>query len=360
MPHRRQAQTVSNTDSGYGGSEEEELIDTTERLALHSRKLDRQQRKGRKRAEKAAAKRGQAALHLLPVELILDIISYLKPSDVFTVASTCKSLRDQVIMWREVIANSIIDHRFTNLARSFPRPKRLAEVDEKYHSALQSELRQQKLQIHRRPYQHIQSHEPNKLCSCLTCVLLWNNLCLIVDFHHWQARLDDRSIKQPITPIPRGENPEWNTKLVYRNSLIVRRALKDSLWYARILEAHLDTIVRTMRRWQRYPRDQSKPDYKMTKEEAASGIDAFLGRRGQQTIEFPYRRDVYFHLEAYMPNRRWDHEKQAWRYVYAGSHERDCEWVLENHMDLKLPLGCRIRDSAPGPACTLGEAVQLS
>lgn len=322
-------------------------MDLTQKLALHSKKLDRQQRKDKRRVEKAAARRGQAALHLLPAELLVEIISNLQPSDVFSLVATCKALQDQINLRRELVASLIIAFRYPNISRAFPRPKRIAEVDEKYHQALQSQRRQEMLQIHRKPYQHVQSHDPRKICSCLTCVLLWNNLCLIVDLHHWQDRFD----KHEPTPIPhinRGENPDWNIQLVHRNSLIVRRALKDSIWYARILEKHLDTIVRTGRRWRKYPRDPNRPDYRMTEAEAMSGTDSFLGRRGQQSLEFPYRRDTYYHLEAYMPNRKWDHEKATWLYMPATQHDRDCEWALGRHTDLMLPVGYRIRASDRG------------
>ena len=65
----------------------------------------------------------------------------------------------------------------------------------------------------------------------------------------------------------------------------------------------------------------------MTEEDALAATDAFLSKHGPASLEFPYQRDEYYMLEAYLPNRWWKKVEARWVYITAGQHERDLELV---------------------------------
>lgn len=65
----------------------------------------------------------------------------------------------------------------------------------------------------------------------------------------------------------------------------------------------------------------------MTEADATSGYDAFLGRSGPSSLDFPFHRDNYYMLEAYLPNRGWSDELQRWMYVPENQHDTDVEVV---------------------------------
>lgn len=66
----------------------------------------------------------------------------------------------------------------------------------------------------------------------------------------------------------------------------------------------------------------------MTVEDAAAETDEFLERSGPPSLDFPFRRDNYYMLEAYLPNRGWKSEESRW--LYASSlHDRDVEFARE-------------------------------
>ena len=114
------------------------------------------------------------------------------------------------------------------------------------------------------------------------------------------------------------------------------------LVYAAILERHLASIVGTLTRkhvgyrqvrsgsgkwvstkekflWSVY---KMRP-YRVTDAEADAGEDFWLERGGKPCYEFPYHRDGYYSLEAYVPNRKWDKEEERWLYYDGLQHERD-------------------------------------
>lgn len=343
MRGRREQVSKAAADEGSDG--EEPLVDLTKNLSLHSKRTERATRKQQKRDKKAA----EAASFLsLPSELLLDISGHLRPSDCLRLRSTCSALKALFDVHGEAVAKHLVSQRYSSLARCFPRPVLLRNVDAKYHVALQSQRRQRMLEIHKRPYQHIKPQDPNYTCSCLTCILAWNNLCVVVDLAHWQNRLDHR---EPLDIIDRGTNPGWNVELVLKNGIIVEMALQNTLWYALILEKHLDTTVRTIQRYrrsgkaflsqnqktrdkngrpvQRYiPVDKSAAPYDMTNEDAKSETDQWLDRQGPPCYEFPWRRDVYYALETYLPNRRYDSKKGTWLYYQVNQHDLDLEWTI--------------------------------
>jgi len=313
---------------------EEPLVDLTERIPLRSKKTDRLQRKQQKK--KSRPPTTHATLLDLPTELLSHILSFARPSDAINLSAASKPLRYFIHEHEGSIAKDIIRNRYTTLAKCFPLPILLSAVDPAVHPVLLSSKRQELLNIHKKPYQHVQPPDPLQICSCLTCVLAWNNLCLIMDLEHWQDHLD-RS--EPIPIIDRGKNPEWNQKLNADNASHVERALTSPLWYALVLQTHLSTTVRSVKRYHgirsNSPARKRRPPFHMNLVDAASGTDLWLERSGPPSYEFPYRRDCYYSLEVYVPNRRWDKEEERWLYQPASQHERDVQWVLEHAVRMR-------------------------
>lgn len=301
-------------------SDDEVLIDNTEALTLHSKKTDRQKKKLERKTKKRAAK--PHLLSLYP-ELVIEILSHLRPSDVISYQQTCRLAKAFVEQHDASIARPIISCRYSVLAQCFPRPVFLHTVDHKYHGVMMSERRQKLLTIHRKPYAHIASHDASVLCSCLTCVLAWNNLCLIVDLSHWTTSAIAH--RKPIPMIPRGQNPEWNSQLVGKHADVVRRALESPLWYGLILQRHLQTTIFGIRRYT--PKD-GEAGFGLDDDDVAAGTDAFCARDGPPSYEFPLHRDTYYSLQTYLPNRVWKKEEDEWRYQPTDQHFRDLEWMM--------------------------------
>jgi len=65
----------------------------------------------------------------------------------------------------------------------------------------------------------------------------------------------------------------------------------------------------------------------MEEVEAASGFDGFLGRSGPPSLDFPFHRDNYYMLEAYLPNRGWNAELRRWMYVPGSQHDVDVGFI---------------------------------
>lgn len=308
---------------------DEPLVDRTKILPLHSKKTERLQKRQQKRSERAAARPVDLSLLDLPNELLSQVLGFLQPSDIFRLSRVSHPLKDFINEHENTIAREIIRRRFFILYRCFPLPVALCDVPEDLHSNLLNERRQEMLNIHRKSYhQHIEMVDPYAVCTCMTCVFAWNNLCLIVDLHHWQRNLDQR---EPIPMIPRGTYPQWNKDLLRKNADNVRMAMTRPLYYACILEKHLATITQTILRFARWKKKGAavKPRlYHMTDADAASGTDMFLERSGPPSYDFPFHRDNYYTVEAYLPNRKFGVDGK-WHY-YALSptqHEKDLEWV---------------------------------
>ncbi len=314
----------------------EPLIDTTAALTLNSKKTKRAQKQLQRRQEKAAKRQKPTSLLDLPPELLVEVIAHLLPSDLFALLRVNRTVKNFVEQQENSIINDIVRRRYWVLSRCFPVPVPFDRVDESAKPALLSEARQKMLIIHKKPYQHVQQVDEQKICTCISCVYAWNNLNLILDLAHWQKNMNSR---QPITQIPRGTNPEWNQNLLKHHSTIVDKAIKSRLAYAAILEKHLKTTVNTMLRTIRSQKKiQPYRIYYFVKSDAAEGTDEFLERSGPPSYEFPYHRDVYYSLEAYVPNRKWSREKQEWIYYAADLHRRDIEWVKERFTPLTDPV----------------------
>lgn len=273
----------------YASEDDEPLEDKTAALTLRSKKTERMQRKKATREKKR-----QECVHFmdLPGEMILEIMEWLQPSDIFNVSIVNRWLHSLVQTHANALGKKIVARRYSILARCFPLPVLLSEIDPAIHALLNNAERQQKLNIHKNPYHHLRPPDPELVCTCLTCILTWNNLGLVLDFAHWQDHLDNG---EPIPVLPRGQKVSWNEALVDRNARIERKALTCPLWYARILEIHLESTVRSIRRHQDNTGNKRK-HVSMTDEEAESGTDHFLNKDGPANLEFPFNRDEYYML----------------------------------------------------------------
>lgn len=206
------------------------------------------------------------------------------------------------------------------------------------------------LQLHGNHYQHIQPIPPSLVCTCISCILAWNNLNTILDLSHWQTHLSNR---QPLPIIPRGTHPNWNTALLARHANIVLTAMTSPLAHARIIQKHLATTTSTIQRFSLNPHSKpkskanpnanSKPHphptspikppprlYGLTDAEATSQTDHFLSRRGPPSYQPLYMRDNYYSVEAFVPNRKWDGEAGRWGYYWGWPrpHEGDLGWLV--------------------------------
>jgi hypothetical protein len=283
-------------------------------LILHSRRTERLRKKQLKKQNRPSSE--VRSILDLPYELLMEILSLVYPSDLIRLSRTNKSLQDFIAQEEHILARNIIRRRYPCLEKCFRLPVSLEEVDAKFRSALQNPERHGFL---KRPYQHVMSPDPNILCTCLTCQLRWNSLCLAVDFAHFQGHLDRGD---PMPMIPRGRNPAWNQKLVKANAEVVARALREPIWYACILEAHLKSTVRSIKRHSENKGNRRRR-FRMTKEDEHAGTDLFLERSGPPTVDFPFHRDNYYMLEAYLPNRGWNGDEDRWMYMDARQHDND-------------------------------------
>lgn len=66
----------------------------------------------------------------------------------------------------------------------------------------------------------------------------------------------------------------------------------------------------------------------LTDADETAGTDAFFERSGPPTIDYPYHRDNYYMLEAYLPNRSWSGDAKRWLYVPADQHARDVAHIM--------------------------------
>ncbi|TKA72879.1 hypothetical protein B0A55_06655 [Friedmanniomyces simplex] len=321
--------------------DDEPLVDTTAAIAKNSKKTRRLQKQQQKRQQRAAARARPESFLDLPAELLQEILGHLRPSDVFRLQLLNSATRDFIQQNQRAIAKDIMDRRYWVLQRCFPLPVPLKEVDEQTQSALLNPRREKMTEIHKKPYQHIKPLDPQKVCSCPSCLVAWNNLNVGLDFAYFQGHLNHR---EPIPMIPRGSSPEWNKDLTEAHAQIVERAISSPLAYAAILETHLDSTVGTLLRQVRFPPQTRVHQhnkmistktlhpstlYQVT-ERDANGSDEFLERDGalvRPSWDVPFNRDNYYALLAYVPNRKWSRDERRWLYYARGAHERDLEWT---------------------------------
>ncbi|KAJ8130196.1 hypothetical protein O1611_g3435 [Lasiodiplodia mahajangana] len=299
------------------------LEDKTEALTLHSKRIQRIRKKQTRKAMKVKAS-PQGFLNLLPYELVMDILTLLKPSDLFRLQRASKPFRNFVINEEARLSRAVSSWRYSCLEKCFRLPVLLANIDPAIHPLLQIPERQEIMTIHKKPYQHIRSPEPTEVCTCLTCTLRWSALAVIVDFAHWQEHLDKG---EPIPIIPRGKSAQWNQIMIAAHAEIVRKALYSPLWHARLLEVHLESTTRSISR-NAANKGNKRRRFRMTEKDVNSGTDAFLARSGPPSFDIPYHRDNYYLLETFMPNRSWSNDLFRWLYVPAEQHDRDIEFVV--------------------------------
>ena len=305
-------------------ADEEPLIDTTAALPLRSKRTERRQKK---RQLKETASKQHATLYDLPSEILLEVLCFLKPSAIFRLSRVNQALRTFILEEEERIARQVIEVRYKVLAQCFIVPRLLNTLDEEARKALGDGKRHgagtHSVHGHKKPYQHIAVPDAGVVCTCLTCLLAWNNLCLVVDFAHWQRNLD---VGEPIPMIPRGKFPEWNHVLGEINRGVVETALYGPLYYAAIREAHLKSTVGSIKRHGENKGNRRRR-FRMDVGDVRAETDGFLERSGPPSLDFPFHRDNYYMLEAYLPNRGWNKEVEEWRYMPASQHERDVEFV---------------------------------
>ncbi|KAI6378370.1 hypothetical protein MCOR25_002238 [Pyricularia grisea] len=355
---------------------DDELVDTTARLELHSRRTDRKQKKNQRRLAKLASR--PKVIMDLPHELLIDIFSLVRPSDMYALMRVNKPLHDFIQAESETISRRIIKLRYPSLQKCFRLPARLVDLDEIQRAAVKADVgggqrqpvaqkeqpwerrnqsegqpgqqehqvqhgqqrsrgwgRTWRLSNHPSHLPHVGRPNPNSLCDCVTCTIRWIGLNVIVDFAHWQRHLDSG---EPIPMFKSWQAPRWNTELVARHAAVVNRAVLDldRLWYARILELHLATTVRSIRR-HAANKGNKRRRYLLTEEDARSETDAFLERSGPPTIDWPYHRDTYYMLETYLPNRCWSGDEKRYLYVPAEQHEREVQNIVANTV-LQQPI----------------------
>lgn len=307
-------------------------IDTTEKLPLKSKKTDRAKKKHEKRLKRTTVKSDTKSFLELPTELLDEVLSYLAPSDVIRLQRLTKGTRKYIRDNEKFIAQSIMDRRYHVLARAFQCPVPFERLDARAQCSLLSSEWQDRSKLHRNSYyQIVKPLDPRMVCTCTTCMLAWNNLNIVLDLAYYQHHLNARIA---IPMVPRGENPAWHADRQRENAAIVERAMYSPLYHAAILQTHLATTVGTLNRRYREVRVNKKTKtshpkvlYHMSEEDISSGIDMFLERSGPPSTVIPYHRDMYYNLEAYVPNRAWSKEKQKWLYARA-PHENDLQWIV--------------------------------
>ncbi|KAI0599631.1 hypothetical protein F4775DRAFT_549191 [Biscogniauxia sp. FL1348] len=301
------------------------LEDKTEALTLRSKRTERLKKRQTRKAQEKSVKRSHDLLNL-PYELVLNVLVFLGPRDIITLQRVNKTFHAFIAQEEHTIVRVINAMRFQCLEKCFRLPVLLSDVDPDMHSHLKNPVRQELMAIHRKPYyQHVQQPDPAEICTCLTCLLRWSALCLVVDFAYWQHHLDKG---EPIPMIPRGRFPEWNQTLVARNAALVRKALYSPLCHSRLLEMHLNSTVRSIRRHASNKSIQRRR-FHMTQADVDSGADHWLSRSGPPTYDFPYHRNNYYMLESWLPNRSWSSDLKQWVYLPAEQHDRDLEFVVK-------------------------------
>ncbi|KAK5653438.1 hypothetical protein OQA88_8923 [Cercophora sp. LCS_1] len=319
-----------------GGGEADELVDLTEALTVRSKRTERRRKKLDKKAQQKS-NFNPRGLYDLPYEIWMAILTVCLPRDIFTLRLVSKPLRQLILDNEEHIAKNVMALRYSTLAQCLQRPVLARDLDTTAHDALQSPLREQMLLFKKKPFHHIQMPDTAVVCTCLTCLARWQSLCVAVDFAHWQKNLD---IGEPIPMIPRGQDPKWNQKLTTKHTEVVLKSLSSPLWHARILAAHLDSTVRSVRRHGEN-KGNKRRRFRMTEEDVRAGTDAFLERSGPPTVSIPAHRDEYYMLEAFLPGRSWIKDHNEWWYLPPAGHDTDirllCRWVANQEAILHQP-----------------------
>jgi hypothetical protein len=303
--------------------------DLTQPLALHSKRTERRRKKLERRAKSKSSSSSLQPIGFLhlPYELLMGILELLRPSDLFAVSRVNRTLRTFLLSEEAGIVRRVVNLRYPILERCLLRPVLTKDIDPAIRPLLRSPDRPDLKLSHRIAHQNIPAPDDTIHCTCLTCLVRWNALSAVVDFAHWQDNLDQGV---PIPTIPRGTFPPWNQKLLARNRRLILNALTGPLWYARILEAHLDSTTRSIRRHSENKADR-RLHFRLTEEDMKAGTDAFLQWQGPPTFDYPYSRELYYMLEAFLPGRSWIAAHHKWVYVSQTQewHEMDLELLVK-------------------------------
>lgn len=295
-------------------------------LVVVSRRTQRQQRKKHLKSLHKGPGTERRGILDLPYELMIAALIYLCPSDLFRLART-NTLFYALIMEHEVqeeLAKGIIKWRYPTLEKCFGVPALLSNIDPDTRSILQSEECSTMLASHKVRFSHIKEPDLNTICSCITCRRRWDALCVVVDFAHWQSYLEDG---EPLPMVLPGRNTKWNLKLVDANAAIVTKALYNPLWYACILEGHLRASSAAIIRHSQN-KGNKRLHFKLSILDYRKETDMFLDRHGPQWLDFPYNRDQYYMLEAFMPNRAWNDVENHWMYLPIDQHIFDLKYLV--------------------------------
>lgn len=306
-------------------ADEDVLIDLTQPMEKKSKKTKRQEMRMQKK--KPPFKPRQFSD--IDCDVMFCILDFCVPTSIWALSKVCRGFRELIRANEQHIMDRIIAFRYPNISRCFRLPVLMTQLD---NSAILDEFGniQRSLEIFKREIlpkrihlRHIPKHLSKITCSCTSCVDRWNTLCLAVDFAHWQ---DDLDHGKPMPTHKWGVKPAWERQLRahYRQKVIA--ALHRPLLYAMILESHLESTVRAIRR-QRQNKANQLRHFPMTSADASSGTDDFLAKEGPSSADIPFSRDTYYMLEVFMPGRAWDGEEKRWLYL-AVKHEQDLRYVV--------------------------------
>ncbi|KAK3906148.1 hypothetical protein C8A05DRAFT_12113 [Staphylotrichum tortipilum] len=324
--------TPNETPAPDGAHDLEPLQDLTQPLTLRSKRTERRRRKLEKKGasfRRSSSARGGEPIGVLdlPVELLVAILELVRPSDLFALSRVSRQLRAFLLADEAAIAHRVVSLRYPILQRCLLRPLLMTDVDSSLWPLLRMPDRPDLNRSHLIAHHNIPPPDDAFHCTCLTCIVRWNALCAVVDFAHWQRHLDNGV---PIPMIPRGAAvPSWNRDLLDRHRRVVLKALTSPLWYARVLEAHLASTTRSIRRHSQNKSDRRR-HFLLTQEDEQAGTDAFLQRNGPPTFDYPYSRELYYMLEAFLPGRSWLAEHQKWVYLSSGGwHDHDLDMLAK-------------------------------
>ncbi|KAK7902762.1 hypothetical protein LTR67_002408 [Exophiala xenobiotica] len=303
---KRPKKTISRREDTL--SDDEPLVDTTAALTLNSKKTARLQKRQKKKQAQKVHSNIQSFLDF-PPELISLIFSFLQPSDIYTLLRLDQFTQDFILDNERSIAEGITSRRYWAIRQCFPLPVPLDQVPASARPVLLSQQWQDRLKIHKNPYQHIRQIDPE------------------------MPNLENR---EPLPVIPRGRNPDWNIQLLEQHAEIVMKAIYSPLAHARILQTHLNVTTRTIVRsakWRKKGEKITTPKprlYHLTDAEVEAGTDEYLERSGPPSYQPIYMRDNYYSVEAFVPNRKWDKEAQKWQYYskWPRPHENDLAWLV--------------------------------
>ncbi|KAL2160691.1 hypothetical protein VTH06DRAFT_887 [Thermothelomyces fergusii] len=259
------------------------------------------------------------------------ILKLLHLSDVFALSRASKGLHAFVLANEWAIANPIIKRLHPFFERFIIHAKEFERVEPAIQSLLERPDRPD-LGAHRNVHQNIPPPDKTLHCACMACLMRWNALCAVIDFAHWQDHLDGGI---PIPTVERGTCPRWNQELLERNRRVAVKAPNSPLRYARILDAHQGSTIRSILRSLQTKMDQH---YYVTAADVRAGTDEMLQQNEPSTFDYPYARDLYYMLEAFLPGRSWIPELRRWVFMPETQewHETDLRILVRTYE--KSPL----------------------